>query len=31
MLMDPAEFERLRMANSQLSADEMALWTKIRG
>jgi hypothetical protein len=31
MLMDPAEFERLRMANSQLSADEMALWMKIRG
>ncbi len=31
MLMDPAEFERLRAANSRLSADEVELWNKIRG
>ena len=31
MLMDPAEFERLRATNSRLSADEVELWTKIRG
>ena len=30
MLMDPAEFERLRAANGRLSADEIELWNKIR-
>jgi hypothetical protein len=31
MLMDPAEFERLRMANSRLTPDEVELWKTIRG
>ena len=31
MLMDPAEFEKLRMANGRLTADEAELWSKIRG
>ena len=30
MLMDPAEFERLRAASGRLSADEIELWNKIR-
>jgi DNA-binding CsgD family transcriptional regulator len=31
MLMDPAEFERLRLTSSRLTPDEVALWEKIRG
>ena len=31
MLMEPAEFEKLRAANSKLTPDELALWTRIRG
>jgi len=31
MLMDPAEFERLRASSGRLSADEVELWTRIRG
>ena len=30
MLMDPAEFEQMRQANSRLTPDEIALWEKIR-
>jgi len=29
--MDPAEFERMRVANNRLTPDEMALWEKIKG
>jgi voltage-gated potassium channel Kch len=31
ILMDPAEFERMRVANNRLTPDEMALWEKIKG
>jgi len=31
ILMDPAEFERMRVANNRLTPDEVALWEKIRG
>ena len=31
ILMDPAEFEQLRVANNRLTPDEVALWEKIRG
>lgn len=30
MLMDPADFEQMRQANSRLTPDEIALWEKIR-
>jgi len=31
MLMDPAEFEQMRLAGNRLTPEEMALWEKIRG
>jgi voltage-gated potassium channel Kch len=31
ILMDPAEFEQMRVANNRLTPDEVALWEKIRG
>ena len=31
MLMEPAEFERLRGSNQRLTPEEMALWQQIRG